>query len=287
MSINRNGREFLGIWRGSREFTELHRGGRVLWQKEGGGGEPEEPKRRIAKLTLTAANKADFAVVEYTRHYIGRGSKGSIRANIGGEAHSLSGEAAPLRTSTLSISKCQSASLLLDAGTVLREGDLAVGDTITVTAEQAGNHDSNAIQCHESNGYIFGQFYCPLVDNRIVTEIQFWGCANGSQTLAGTAKVLPGSTSANSEVNISRIVSLTRNKTVKAFYVNFSRDQINTFCASGLNTGYPYVRAYLNPTGLMEAFKSATDGGSITMEWGWNDYSLNLSFTITEIEYAD
>lgn len=295
MSINRNGREFLGIWRGSREFAELHRGGRLLWQKNtsGGGGdspggEPEAPKRKIAKLKLTASNKADFAVIEFTRYYIGRGLKGSVRANIGGEAHSLSGAAAPLKTSTMSISKCQSATLTLDASTALTEGDVAVGGTITVTAALPGNHDASAIQRTESTGLVYAPFWCPIVDSRVLIEIQFWGCANSSQAITGKATVTLGTSTSDikSSLSVSKSVSLTRNKTVKAFAANFTRAQINTFCASGLNTGTPYVRGYLNPIELVQAFKTATSG-SISMEWGWNAYSLNLSFTITGIEYAD
>lgn len=291
MSLNRNGREFLGIWRGSREFTELHRGGRVLWRKPSSGGsgdtpEPEAPKRKIAKLKLTASNKADFAVIEFTRYYIGRGLKGSVRANIGGEAHSLSGAAAPLKTSTMSISKCQSGTLTLDASTALREGDLAVGDTVSVTAALSSSGEATRLQYSEDAGLVYGQFYCPIPDGRVLSEIQFWGCANNSQPISGTARIIPGSSSANSSVSVSKTVSLTRNKTVKAFGVTFSISQINSFCNSGLNVGYPCLRAYLTPVELVQAFKTATSG-SITMEWGWSDYSLNLSFTITGIEYAD
>ncbi|MBR5887732.1 MAG: hypothetical protein IKZ07_05930 [Akkermansia sp.] len=129
MSLNRNGREFVGLWRGGREFTELRRGERVLWQKEG----PEVPAERLERLTVTAASYADLALLDLVLWVIGQGHAGHVLANIGGEKHVLAGDR-PLLTVLSEVTGndgCR-ATLSLGSESELVVGSLREGDTITL-----------------------------------------------------------------------------------------------------------------------------------------------------------
>lgn len=129
MSLNRNGREFLGIWRGVREFTELWRGARLLWQKE----VPEVSKPKLQKVYVTAASGADLALLDFVLWAIGKGYVGQVTAVIGGEVHSFGGEAPLLSVrSVVEGNDGREAMLALGEDSELFLDSLHAGDAISV-----------------------------------------------------------------------------------------------------------------------------------------------------------